>query len=393
MTVDVDSVKGMRQSWRRFCDRLRTEGDAVLDASAATDQELAEGLRHLARIGICALQWRLEFTDTDFPVLYRHWDDRLKFAGQNVDNTYMHAQLDGDAIYRLHGEPGGREFAVTTFEGDYSEILPEQRLGERWSHEIAMEPDGSFDMTLSADQHAGNWLPLRRGAQCLLGLRQYFVDWNDRNVPGFFSIDRLDGPMLPRALSPQRLTSKLDDATSWLDRALPHYGKANVPRPETTNAVPVPAVTSASTSNVAYGIGHFDLGPDQVLLIELRPPATRYWGFNIYNVWGGAPDFQNRQSSLNSEQVRVDSDGLVRIVVAHRDPGHPNWLDTEGNRRGIVWYRWLVFEGGQAAPLSKVVPATQLWDHVPADTPRFSQSERRSQLSTRRIHFARRFQR
>jgi hypothetical protein len=396
MTVADAAADGLRHSWQQFCELLRTEGEAVLDAGAANDQELAESLHLIARVGGSALQGRLEFVDSDFPVFYRSGDDRVKSGFQNVDNTYMHAQLHGDASYRLHGEPNGREFALTTFEGDYSRILPQQKLGERWSDEIVMQSDGSFDMILSAAEQPGNWLPLRPGVPCLAGLRQYFIDWNDRSIPGFFWIDRIDGPNQPRPLNSQRLISQLDDARGWLERSLGFwsgYGNLRTPRPETVNMVPSPTVTSASTSKVAYGIGQFDLAPDQALLIEIEPPDTRYWGFNIYNIWGGAPDFQNRQSSLNSQQVYVDSDTRVRLVVSHRDPGHPNWLDTEGNRRGVIWYRWFVFPGEAPAPISTVVPVGRLWDYVPADTPRIAEAERRTRLLARREHIARRFQR
>jgi hypothetical protein len=39
----------------------------------------------------------------------------------------------------------------------------------------------------------------------------------------------------------------------------------------------------------------------------------------------------------------VRSDGSIRIVVAHRDPGlaGANWLDTAGHDGGIWQFRWL----------------------------------------------------
>jgi hypothetical protein len=59
----------------------------------------------------------------------------------------------------------------------------------------------------------------------------------------------------------------------------------------------------------------------------------------------------------------------------------------------VVWYRWLAFEGHAEAPVSTVVPVQQLWEHVPADTPRLGEADRRAQLAVRRAHVARRFQR
>jgi hypothetical protein len=31
----------------------------------------------------------------------------------------------------------------------------------------------------------------------------------------------------------------------------------------------------------------------------------------------------------------------VHIVVAHRDPGLDNWIDTAGHRRGTMCLRWV----------------------------------------------------
>jgi hypothetical protein len=31
----------------------------------------------------------------------------------------------------------------------------------------------------------------------------------------------------------------------------------------------------------------------------------------------------------------------VQVVVAHEDPGHPNWLNTCGHRQGGMCWRWI----------------------------------------------------
>ena len=40
--------------------------------------------------------------------------------------------------------------------------------------------------------------------------------------------------------------------------------------------------------------------------------------------------------------------------MAHRDPGRPNWLDTEGRPYGLMFCRFLLPEGG-IAPLETEV--------------------------------------
>ena len=49
-----------------------------------------------------------------------------------------------------------------------------------------------------------------------------------------------------------------------------------------------------------------------------------------------------RYASVHTNQLRAtaDTDGRVRLVVAHRDPGAPNWISTAGHRHGTMLFRW-----------------------------------------------------
>jgi hypothetical protein len=42
-------------------------------------------------------------------------------------------------------------------------------------------------------------------------------------------------------------------------------------------------------------------------------------------------------------------------VIAHRDPGVPNWLDTEGRPFGLVFWRYMLPEGEIETPRAEVV--------------------------------------
>jgi hypothetical protein len=51
---------------------------------------------------------------------------------------------------------------------------------------------------------------------------------------------------------------------------------------------------------------------------------------------------------------------MFRLVVAHEDPGLPNWLDTGGEGEGLIFVRYLLPEE-QPLPLStRVVPLAEL---------------------------------
>ena len=53
-------------------------------------------------------------------------------------------------------------------------------------------------------------------------------------------------------------------------------------------------------------------------------------------------------------------DGAARLVVAHRDPGVPNWLDAGGRRQGTVFWRFLLATE-QPEPIgSRVLPVADV---------------------------------
>ena len=66
-------------------------------------------------------------------------------------------------------------------------------------------------------------------------------------------------------------------------------------------------------------------------------------------------DYVSRRCSLNSRQMLLDNDRRYRIVVADRDPGVPNWIDTQGHREGTIFWRFLLPETTPEKPSCKVV--------------------------------------
>ena len=58
---------------------------------------------------------------------------------------------------------------------------------------------------------------------------------------------------------------------------------------------------------------------------------------------------------MNHETAQLDDDGRVRIHVAAKDPGEPNWLDTAGHRRGALALRWVGADEAPPLPETRVV--------------------------------------
>ena len=87
------------------------------------------------------------------------------------------------------------------------------------------------------------------------------------------------------------------------------------------------AAGGGQNTNV-YAGGVFDLDADEALLIEVKVPVEPPQRVPPEQSVGESLDYANHQSSLNAFQSEPDDDGVVRYVVAHTDPGAPNWLDT-----------------------------------------------------------------
>ena len=52
-------------------------------------------------------------------------------------------------------------------------------------------------------------------------------------------------------------------------------------------------------------------------------------------------DYRHHQITLNKHTAAYNDDGSVRLVVAHQDPGEPNWIDTAGHLLGTMCWRWI----------------------------------------------------
>ena len=104
----------------------------------------------------------------------------------------------------------------------------------------------------------------------------------------------------------------------------------------------------------------YAIGPDDALVIRGRWPKCRCANVSLWNRHMQTYDFANRSVSLNRAQTKLEADGSFRMILAHRDPGLPNWLDTEGRPFGLVFWRFMLAEGDVETPRAEVVPFAKL---------------------------------
>jgi hypothetical protein len=135
---------------------------------------------------------------------------------------------------------------------------------------------------------------------------------------------------------------------------------------------------------------HWVVALDEALIIQVSPPECAYWHFELGNEWMNSVDYRYRLSSLNSEQAKCNPDGTVVIVLAHHDPGVPNWLDAAGYTSGLINSGWI--EPAEPPVLDvSLVKFADLGTELPPGTPRVGTEWRHEQLRLRKIGVDRRF--
>jgi hypothetical protein len=97
----------------------------------------------------------------------------------------------------------------------------------------------------------------------------------------------------------------------------------------------------------------------------------------------------------NGSHCEASYEGVIRLVIAHRDPGVWNWIDTTGHREGFLTPRWAYSEtppNDQWPTISaKKVPFDEIREHLPPETREITPEQRREQVRVRQEHVLRRY--
>jgi len=347
------------EAWVEFCEALARAGGTIFSASAPdSDLDRAEGFRYLTRLLRMGLESQLEFSDPLAPVLYRNVHETAKLGADNPDNHYLTATVSGAHEYRLSGSPGTTHYLGI---GSYSPGLDgRQTHGYLERHELALDPDGSLVVHLSCERKPGNWLRMEPNTRTLL-IRQTFLD-RDNEAVADLRIERVGGNQ-PAALTARRLDRALKSTAAFVGgyaSMFASWAEAMRKRPnELPEFDPAVAAAAGGDPNIRYYNGYWELGDDEVLVVEVTPPRCDYWNIQLSNWWMESFDYRYFPVHLNKHTARVRDDGSVRIVIAHEDPGVPNWLHTTGHRLGTMTLRW-VGATEYPAPVTRVLKRSEI---------------------------------
>jgi hypothetical protein len=280
-----------------------------------------------------------------------HFPDK-KLFGDNPDAIYYEAPVSAEHSYRIRGNTDDATY--TSFSVELAKTK-EDRIGKLGATlndtEFDIDPDGNYEIIASATPHEKNWLELAPDTVSIT-TRHYFEEVKSvcidplRNLP--LTIEPLENPGPPPAPTDASIAASIRRATEWLDRSVNPLGKdmsfswvSRIP-----NQLPAPSLEKgnedigyAAMDNV-YSMAPFLINKDQALIIRGRWPKCRFASLVLWNRFLQTFDFRYRTVSLNRKQTTLEEDGSFKMILAHEDPGLPNWLDTEGRVFGLMFWRF-----------------------------------------------------
>ncbi|MDB5397965.1 MAG: hypothetical protein JWM91_5471 [Rhodospirillales bacterium] len=316
--------------------------------------------------------------------LYPHQTDGIDIPGTkglhpSPDYVYRLAPVDDSARFVVRGRkpPGGPlAFEVSLIGAN------EATQGNLSISDLAIAPDGGFTITVDPNEAGGrpNHLQSAPGAQQLI-IRDIFDDIAVQR-PMALTIERLDPPRRP-ALTIEEIIAGVPKQMTKAIRGTMAVTNAIKGAP---NALKQPAFFNQGETLVtqAYSMGHFKLTEDQAFVIRMTMGSAGYAIVPATNYWGGIGDFLNHRTCISSGQAVPNPDGSYTYVVARKDPGVANWVETDGLDEGMLCVRWTAFgqnEGPMPTLEAKLVTLADIESALPPGTPRYDAAARQERIA------------
>jgi hypothetical protein len=405
---DGRSDKLLGEAWHRFCDDLKAAGDQVFkDSNPTGDLMRMDGFRFLTQNLGQAFPLALETKNPAYPMIHYFTHPLMKLGGDVSDFTYRQAWISGDYTYRITGKRGTARWFNVTVQGPKPDKIPgtdfpplHEPFGDIpeaniLGSQIRTDADGNFELYIGGEERGENWLPTTPGSRKLF-IREAFDAWEETATT--LTIERV-GMDSPRPMpSPEEMAGAIDWAGEFVTgimRDWPEHSWATsggIVDPGNPNQFP--ADKSANTADDAKR-GRmaanliWRLEPDEALIVEMDN-HDGFWLFGMNAFFVESMDYLYRSTSFAPSRTKIDSDDVVRLVIAHKDPGVHNWLDTQGFSEGNLGYRNLMSRN-PATFRTKLVKHAEILDHLPAGTATMTPEERSAELLTRYRAIKRRF--
>lgn len=355
------------KSWEEFCNQIKLAGTVLKSAGTPQDPfNQAEGVRYLTRLTRAGLEAFVEYSDPSFPVLRRMVHETVKMGADNPDNYYFNAQIDGSRFeYKITGKRNSVNYiGFFTQNGNYGSTGGLAPCGVIEGKELALEADGSFEIILSKTKKGKNWLRVEDETGLVMVRQTFFNRFEE--VPAELKIENLNGQNAPEPITPKIIDEGLKTASMFIAGApllFTRWAKGFQKHP---NQLPLfdPNVSNAAggDASIIYYHSYWKLEQDEALVIEVKPPKCESWNFQLNNYWMESLDYRYFTICVSKGNAQLEEDGSIKVVVAHQNPGLPNWVNTCGHTEGTMCWRWYRLPEGEQAvqPNCEVVKFDEL---------------------------------
>ena len=344
---------------------LGPERDVVLE-----ERDAIEGFRNALHLLSAGIDFYLE-GDPLRPEFVKIVSPTRKFMGDNPDAIYHLARVRGDRSYRITGRKTDEQYISFTIHGRSADgrlgPAAEPVLADVNDRGLSLDDEGRFEIILSKDEHEGGWIALPAGAANVI-TRHYYESERYPSAPHDrpieLAIESMDDAGPRPIIEDADIATRLRDVAAFvrggtlegLDKSIEVPFVSREP-----NVLPQPMVFRMAGQeawgavDIAYAMAPFELDTDEALVIEGRYPPCAYASLVLWNQHMQCFEYRDRRVSINRAQTTLEADGSFRIVLAHRDPGVPNWLDTEGHTGGTLFWRFLLPESRPEQPTCTVI--------------------------------------
>jgi hypothetical protein len=322
-----------------------------------------------------------------------------RYGVDNPDNVYRLAGISDAYQYRIHGQRPARppiDAGLTVLARQSGDGHLADSIGFLSLREIDVDADGHFEITLDASPADGRANHLSIASGRVLLVRDTHGDWLTETrhrleitcIGASAGIARGDSGILAGA---ERYAVAM--TREFLDTLQHTYIEHRQ-----ANSIKAPRSSGSYGGLVTQmgSLGWYQLTSDEALIVEVDTMGAPYFGFQLADMWMLAYDYTYRLSSMNSFEAVADRDGRYRFVIAGRDPGVHNWLDSGGHLVGSTTLRWQNVPPGRSpvkdTVTSRVVNLADLAAQLPSETRWLSQAERDQQRAGRSRGWRRRLE-
>ncbi len=357
--------------------QLIRDGYVLNDERFTDPLDVVEGYRYVGQLLSAASELFFE-ADPEHPRLASIVSPARKLQGDNPDAIYHYARISGSRSYRIFGRVDTECYTSFTIHGRAPDgALAGPLLGDVNDRQFQVDQDGSYSLTLSAAEQPGNWLRLDPDAYCVV-VRSYFQlgtsAQNDMDVSVRIEIETIEDLDPPPPLSDEVFSERMREGIDFLRQTTLGQSLPNAPSrapfvSQEPNVLPVPfsfrdsGLPVPGAADIFYAMGRWRLDPEEALVMTGTLPSCPFANVMLWNRHMQTLEYRSRRSSLNQSQIQLEPDGSYRIVIAHKDPGAPNWLDCEGHHSGTIFWRYLLPESDPTRTACEVLPIGEAADH------------------------------